>query len=406
MQNLSSLTKKYKYLAIIIFIFFTIESIWIITTPIFSTPDSPVRFKNIQNYAKGKNTPVISEPSPLYYSIAGNLDKVFLNTRVSSQVKFLEFLSAIFSVITIIFAYKISEILFSDTKIAIVNTLTLAIFPMFSYLGMSIDLDALLIALYTAFIYYSLKILKEGLNKKNFTIITIILFLGLLTKQNMYLNILFYAGIIIYELYRKKLLKLYTKYIVGGAILALAFLVIFNTGFKSVVLPQVQALFNNNNSYSILDYTFYNFHRFYNGLIFKSFWGVYGYLIINLQLRIYYLLEIVSIVSVLGISIKIFNYIKEKKLNKYIIYILLQFFITFLFLYTLDFIRVKDYSGYFTVGRYFFPILSLLIIGFISGLKMFISKKYYDQFYFILISLMILFNAYSIFMINYKFFAT
>ena len=75
MQNLSSLAKKYKYLAIIIFIFFTIESIWIITTPIFSTPDSQVRFKNIQNYAKGKNTPVISEPSPLYYSIAGNLDR-------------------------------------------------------------------------------------------------------------------------------------------------------------------------------------------------------------------------------------------------------------------------------------------------------------------------------------------
>ena len=405
MQYLANLTKKYKYLVIIILIFLAIESIWIITTPIFSTPDSQVRFKNIQNYAKSINTPVISEPSPLYYSITGNIDKIFINTRVSSQFKFLEFISALFSVITIIFAYKISKILFKDEKIAIINTLTLALFPMFSYLGMSIDLDALLIALYTAFIYYSLKILKEGLNKKNFIVITIILILGLLTKQNMYLNILFYLGIIIYELHRKRLLKSYIKYIVGGAILALAFLAIFNTGFKSVVLPQIQALFNNNNSYSIIDYTIYNFHRFYNGLIFKSFWGIYGYVIINLQLKMYYLLEIVSIASVLGIIIKIYNYAKEKRSNRYIIYILLQFVVTFLFLYTLDFLRVKDYAGYFTEGRYFFPILSLLIIGFISGLKMFISKKYYDNFYFILISLMVIFNAYSIFMINYKFFA-
>ena len=405
MQNIYTLIKKYKYLAIIIFIFIIIESIWIITIPTLSTPDSPYKLDNIQNYAKGIKAPIIQEPSPLYYTITGNIDKLFIHTRISSQVKFLEFISALFSIITVIFAYKISELLFNDKKITIINTLTLILFPMFSYVGMMIDLDALLISLYTAFIYYSLKILKEGLNKKNFIIITIILFLGLLTKQNMFLNILFYIGIIFYELYRKRLLKFYVKYIIGGTFITLLFLIFFNTGFKSIVIPRLESLLNQNNSYSILDYTTYNFHRFYNGLIFKSFWGIYGYIFYPLQNSIYFLLEILSIVSIIGIVIKIYNYIKERNINKYIIYIILQFIITFIFLYLLDFTSVKGYGGYFVQGRYFFPIISLLIIGFISGLKMFIPKRYYDQFYFILIALMLFFNAYSIFMINYKFFA-
>lgn len=403
MNQFLKIIDKYKYLIIVLLSFFIIELSWIIISPVnppYSTPDSQVRFRNIQNYAKGINVPVVGEASPLFYSIDSNIDKLVINTRIYSQFRLLEMISVLFSFITLTFTYKIFKLLFdNEEKIAITGTILVALFPMFTYMGMAIDLDALVFAMYTAFIYYSLKLLKNKFNLKDFILLTLFLILGLLSKQNMYVNIPIYIGITIYLLYKNGLLKKYLKYLILSSILIIGAVFSLHSGLNSTVLPRIEEFFKSNNNYNLLDYTYYNLFSYTtnNGIIFLSFFGIYGYVAQELQpVIIFSLIQLIVYVIFVGLVINIFNKVKNKQLNKIHIYIITQIILTFLFLYLLDYSSVKNYAGFFTEGRYFFPIISLIILGFIIGLRTFISKKYYNQLYLFMVILMIFFNIISL----------
>ena len=403
MNQFFKIVAKYKYLIIILFSFFIIELSWIIISPVnplYSTPDSQVRFRNIQNYAKGTHAPVVGEASPLFYFIDGNIDKLVLNTRIYSQFRLLEIIAVLFSFITLIFTYKIFKLLFdNEESIAITGTILVALFPMFTYMGMAIDMDALIFAMYTAFIYYSLKLLKNKFNLRDFILLTLFLILGLLSKQNMYVNIPIYIGLSIYLLYKNGLLKKYLKYLILGFILILGALFIFHSGLNSTVLPRIEGFIKSNNNYNLLDYTYYNLSSYTtnNGIIFLSFFGIYGYVVQELQpVIIFSLIQLIIYIIFVGLVINIFNKIKNKQLNRIHIYIIIQIILTFLFLYLLDYSSVKNYAGFFTEGRYFFPIISLIILGFIIGLRTFISKKYYNQLYLFMVILMMFFSIISL----------
>ena len=311
---------KYKYLIVILCVFFIIELLWIIISPIyppFSTPDAITRFTTIQNYVKGVKTPLIGEPSPLYYFITSNVDKLFIHTRIYSQFKILEILSALFSIITLVFTYLIFKLIFNnDEKIAVTGTLITALLPMFSYIGMAIDMDALLFAIYTAFIYYSLKLLKNKLNIKDFIILTLLLILGLLTKQNMYINIPIYIGLILYVLYKNNLIKKYIKYLLILFIFMIIIAILLHSGVNTVVIPSIHELFFKKNNYSLLDYIYTSSAKYfsYKGVVFTSFWGDFGYMNEFLKpTAIYSVINIFMYIITFGLVINIFNKIKSKK---------------------------------------------------------------------------------------------
>ena len=410
MNQFLKIVGKYKYLIIVLLSFFIIEFSWIIISPInppYSTPDSQVRFKNIQNYAKGVNAPVIGEAAPLFYFIDGNIDKLVVNTRIYSQFRLLEMIAVLFSFITLIFTYKIFKLLFdNEEKIALTGTLLTALFPMFTYMGMAIDMDALVFAMYTAFIYYSLKLLKNKFNLKDFILLTLFLILGLLSKQNMYVNIPIYIGLSIYLLYKNGLLKKYLKYLILGFILILVSILGLHSGLNNTVIPRLKQLIPSNN-YSILDYYAYFTDGKYfssHGVVFTSFFATFGYMYQFIHpTALYSAIKIFVDVILFGLVITIFNKIKTKKIKDYEIYIIIQIILTFLFVYLLDFGVVSHYGTNFVNGRYFFPVISIITLGAIVGIRTFIPTKYYDQLYMFLIICMIFFNLFSLtFLTNFR----
>lgn len=403
LKNILQRLYPYRYIIIIICIFLIIELFWITISPIHypnSTPDSVLRIGDIQKYATGQFHLMEGEPAPLYYFITGNIEKLLIHTRESSQFKFFEIISAIFSSVTVLYTYKLFKLLYNKEEIvAITGTSLLALFPMFQYIGMSIDLDALLIAAYTGFIYYSVKLLKNKTNIVDIIMLTLFLVIGLLTKQNMYLNIPIYIVILIYILYKSNLLKKYYKYLLGIIVLLTIVLLFGHTGLYNTVIPRFESLFKNNNNYTLLDYTVYNINSYLgvNGLIFRSFWGNYGYLIISLKpTTTFLIIKIFMWIIFIGLSINIFDKIKNRKINIIHIYIIVQIVVTFIFLYLLDYSSIKNYGGYFTQGRYFFPIISLIILSFIVGLRTLISPKYHRHLYLFMIICMALFTIMSI----------
>ncbi|MCL4392897.1 glycosyltransferase family 39 protein [Patescibacteria group bacterium] len=410
MNKFLQIISKYKYLIIVLLSFFLIELSWIIISPIhppYSTPDSQVRFMNIQNYAKGIHTPVIGEPAPLFYFIDGNIDKFVIHTRIYSQFRLLELISVLFSFITLIFTYKIFKLLFNnEEKVSITGTMLTALFPMFTYMGMAIDMDPLVFAMYTAFIYYSLKLLKEKFNFKDFILLTLFLILGLLSKQNMYVNIPVYIGLILYLLYKNNLLKKYLKYLIIATILILVAILGLHSGLNNTVIPRLKQLIPSNN-YSILDYyAYFTGGKYFSshGVVFTSFFATFGYMYQFIHpTALYSALKIFVDIILFGLAITVFNKIKTKTIKNYEIYIIIQVILTFLFIYLLDFGVVSHYGTNFVNGRYFFPVISIITLGSIVGLRTFISKKYYDQLYMFLIICMIFFNLFSLtFLTNFR----
>ncbi len=401
---------KYKYLIIVLLSFFIIELSWIIISPVnppYSTPDSQVRFRNIQNYAKGIHAPVIGEPAPLFYFIDGNIDKFVIHTRIYSQFRLLEIISVLFSFITLIFTYKIFKLLFdNEEKVSITGTVLTALFPMFTYMGMAIDMDPLIFAMYTAFIYYSLKLLKEKFNFRDFILLTLFLILGLLSKQNMYVNIPIYIGLIIYLLHKNGLLKKYLKYLLGIFVILILTVFALHSGLKSTVIPRLERLIPSNN-YSILDYyAYFTAGKYFSshGVVFTSFFATFGYMYQFIHpTALYSALKIFVDIILFGLIITIFNKIKTKTIKDYEIYIIIQVILTFLFVYLLDFGVVSHYGVNFVNGRYFFPVISIITLGSIVGIRTFIPKKYYDQLYMFLIICMIFFNLFSLtFLTNFR----
>ena len=403
MKTLLQIVGKYKYLIIILITFFIIELSWIIVNPInppYSTPDSQVRFQNIQNYAKGVNVPVAGEPAPLYYTIMGNIDKPFLNTRVYSQFRLLEIIEVLFTFITLIFTYKIFKLLFNnDEKISITGTILTALFPMFTYMGMAIDMDALIFAMYTAFIYYSLKLLKKGFNLRDFILLTVFFVFGLLTKQNMYLNIPIYVVLTIYLLYKKGLLKKYLKYFVVAFILIVLAIFTLHSGLNNTVIARLKQLIPINN-YSIFDYyTYFTYGKYFSahGVVFTSFFATFGYMYQFIHpTAIYYILKIFVYIILAGLIITIFNKIKTRTIKDYHIYIIAQAILTFFFIYLLDYGVVSHYGSNIVNGRYFFTVISIVTLGSLIGFRTFIPQKYHDQLYLSLIICMMFFNIFTL----------
>ena len=174
----------------------------------------------------------------------------------------------------------------------------------------------------------------------------------------------------------------------------------------SVIKENRTAIISSNN-YSILDYYAYFTDGKYfssHGVVFTSFFATFGYMYQFIHpTALYSAIKIFVDVILFGLVITIFNKIKTKKIKDYEIYIIIQIILTFLFVYLLDFGVVSHYGTNFVNGRYFFPVISIITLGAIVGIRTFIPTKYYDQLYMFLIICMIFFNLFSLtFLTNFR----
>jgi len=104
------------------------------------------------------------------------------------------------TLITSLYVYKISYILYKDERIAGLAGVIMNIIPIYSILAIMTMPDAPLVLLYTIIIYYFVKLIYEK-DSKNWYIIAILAGLGLLSKYNMFMV---FPSIFFYLLFSKE----------------------------------------------------------------------------------------------------------------------------------------------------------------------------------------------------------
>jgi hypothetical protein len=255
--------------------------------------------------------------------------------------------------------------------------------------------------LFTAVIFYSLKILNEEFKKKDLLLLTIALFAGFMTRQQFYISTLIILLPVLFLISkRKKFIKPFILF----TIIAVVFIYIVNIYLTSVPLitnfriPDTSIFSNNNISLtSFIKFALWSFKQSYAEAM-PWFWGIYKWLSLSLPPIYYKIINRIVFVAIFGFLLNMFFVIKDKnykqlKTQLFLIWVPFVYFIT-LMVWNYFFFTKNGYS-FGIQGRYYFPVivpvLAILLLGLLnlSGL---ILKSFTKYFLILIICSMLIFN--------------
>ena len=348
---------------------------------------------------------------PLYYFMGSIIYRIFYNTNLFTRVYVIRLMSASIFLGSIILAYKIGKLIFEKNSILIIALTALVAFkPMLVYSSTGILPDTLTNILFSAILFLSIKILKEGFKRTTLLLIGMSAIFGFLTRQQ-FLIALFPALLAtIYTLCKE------TNYI-KKFLLFLASLILFFyfTNTHGTTLP----FFNN---FRLADISIFRFENislasFFSHQLFTirhtalEVWpwylGVYKWLSLTLPPIYYQIINRIVIISVIGLLLRVLVIIKDKKIREIDLHLVFLFVISLLYYLVLTvweyFFWLKNGFYFGIQGRYFFPLvvahLAILLTGLVQIFKLFF-KNYASYLVLLLVPLMIIFNDLSLFHVS------
>ncbi len=257
----------------------------------YKSQDSPQSLSEIQSLGRAFNYP------PLYYFYESMVFRLADFFHVNIVVKFLlaRFFSFLLFMAAFVFAYKSLKIINFGTYTNIIILTLIALQPQLSMLSISVQPDILALFLITAGLYFALKFVNDFV-MKDFYLFHLSAGLLLLVKIHFFIS--FYPVLLVlifYVLFSNKklnkhflfhsLLCLLSVFVLGGWWYIRSFFLYGNfmgyIGFEST-----QASFFNNLFYWI---------SFRGRLIFKSFWGMWGWLDYGYPLILFFFFFMLSI---------------------------------------------------------------------------------------------------------------
>ena len=343
---------------------------------------------------------------PLYYFLGSIVYKFFYNSDLFIRVFAVRIMSALIFLATIFLSYKIGTIIFKDDKFLPIILASLVAFkPMLVFSSTGTLPDSSVNLLFTIIIFLSLKILKEGLQKKTAIFLIAVIIIGVMTRQQFLLSVpIILMSLFLYTVLTKKGRKTLFVFL-----FIVILLMIFSSLFTSIPLL---------NNFRIQEFTSIKFGRFFEPELlrylsqvlsqlyketFAWYWGVYKWLSLTLPLEYYRFIKFILVISLVGVFIKFYIGAKRNKFDFESVYIV--HFITSSIFYLLIFV-VWDYffsasSGYSfgLQGRYFFPLIVAHLAILLYGARELINlviKKYAQYVTVIIIMLMIIFNDLSL----------
>ena len=124
---------------------------------------------------------------PLYYLLDLPFYYVSYQGNVGDRVMASRALSVICNLLLVITAYFIGKIIWEDKLKSLVLAVMVGFQPMVSFVSAGIHPDNLLNLIYSAGILVCLLILKKGVSLSRLCLLVVLIFLGLQTKQLMFL---------------------------------------------------------------------------------------------------------------------------------------------------------------------------------------------------------------------------
>ena len=205
---------------IALFVFFTIT--YSLLTPAFEGPDEIAHYIRAKQIADTGYLPHFGQQTPpLYYYVAGPFlktidypddlygverrpdfhlkywpkmdmnrflhgeEEIFPFTDSARAVHYLRILSILCGVVTIIFTYKIAQLIFKQDKwLPLFTMATVALIPKFVFINSVVHYDVLAWSLFSALIYFLFRYVDDQNNKKYLIYVGIFSGLAILTRQH------------------------------------------------------------------------------------------------------------------------------------------------------------------------------------------------------------------------------
>ncbi len=339
---------------------------------------------------------------PLYY-YPGFLIFKAMNTDLITDVFIVRLLNIIYSVTLAWFAYKTYSLVFKESKIVLLGIVLVTFQPMFSFISAGFNSDNIYNVLAVIIVYLCVLLLKHGITPKNafYSVITVIL--ALLSKPQAFILILFFAFPLIFRLLSAK--KLFSKFLLLAVLILLSSPFIINSLTQTQFFPEVNLTFTLANSNKFWEFLKNSILQNYRQTL-PWYWGVFRWLSLGFDINIYRLLNITSIICLLGVFIFFLKSI-FKKVFSFRFITLMFFFYTFLvYFFSLT---VWDFSFYLShgfsfgiQGRYYFPLITVIIGILLIGIQSITSfKKFLFHFSYVGLGLgMIIFHQYSFYKVT------
>lgn len=378
-------------------------------------------FENyIESLDKSSRTNLVKKEAthnpPLYYFLGSLFYQVFGWGDLFTRVYAVRVMSAILFIATIFVAYKIATLIFKNKILQIALPTLVAFKPMLVFASTGILPDALTNFLFSLILFFSLKIIKEGLKISTLELIGLTIIFGVLTRQQFLISIPIVSLPIIYQLIKNR--QNLAKYVlpIGVTIAAFAALSFFIPQLfylRSISAPEIDRpnlvlLFSDN----FIEYLKISFNQTVSQTL-PWYWGVYRWLSYTLPPLVYQIINRVLVVAAIGVLIALARPIVKKKLtdfDKILYFLIVASFIYYAVIIIWDYYFRLDHIFSFGIqGRYFFPLVVAHLVIILMGLRTIyrmVFKKYAKWAIFATVFLMVLFNNVSLFFISASYYST
>ena len=325
---------------------------------------------------------------PFYYLLAVPFYSIFSNSNIINRIEFIRFLSVLVSMLILLFAYKLAGLFSSNQMFKLSVIAFIGFQPMYSMLSISINPDILVIFFITLLTYLLLKcITTNSISTKENVVIATLLGLFFLTKQYALVGLAMYSISIVYLMIKNRQFINYAKKVFLSAII----IFLISGWWYLMYMPKI---FQTEQIISFSTYISKYFSK-YLGWIFDSYWGIFGWLDTIINLKYYYLLRELTVLSLIGFVIFLFKAGKIQLIKYW--FLISYIFIFFFFLLYLDSSYVMRGNSGIVQGRYFLIPIALTSVLFVKGMQSLIRKKYYLTLYWTIIYFSILFNYICLF---------
>ena len=345
--------------------------------------DGP-READIKNLSFETRTNFIIRESAYYphffYQVSSLIYKLFYNSNLFIRVFAIRLFWLTASMLMVWFSFKSAQLIFSKKPLYSLTIAAMVGFhPMLSFVHTGVTSDTLHNLLFTAVIYFCLKILKSP-QWSNFLGLAITLGLGMINKQQFFVAFLVILPVILLQLIKQpkktlKYLSLLPLSIFLALILAknrtLQLLKIFTKGS----LPYIKLKASTNQvmpNYTFLSHISFTIKHTIREVI-PWYWGVFNWLGVVLPKLVNRILNRLVLVAVIGLVIKLVKTIKQKKFTQidlYLTFITWSALAYFTALTFWDWTFMKNNGFSFGIqGRYHFPVLLSHMILLFVGLN-------------------------------------
>lgn len=328
--------------------------------------------KNIPTEERSNFVAVVGgvKSPPLYYIVSSIIYRIFAPLSLIDRVFLIRILSVILGAGVVWLTFLLTRELAREEKISFAASVLVAFHPTFNVISSTINPDIMLIFLTSVFLYFGVKILKNNeFSPKNLLPFFATLISGILVR---FASLSLLPASAIVFLPRKIYL------IVPGVILFFAGVLVF---FRSPgLLGEFSQFFGNPANFSPASFLNFAIKSFphYNGEVFSWYWAVFGWLEASLPIAVFRVLRVLTIISLAGLIILVFNWLKKPKLSQNS---LAWIFIIGTILFTILLVVIFDWQtfvrtgvGFGVQGRHFLQAISAQMVLFLLGILTITTK--------------------------------